>query len=164
MEPGLLGTRLAPSSCFFMSGKSTNPAVYVLPFIWITFIFLTAVAADCQRSRCKTQKIQGFWQMADRRKLSDRMRPFRGGFRETHKSFRGQKSSNSQSNPRREENFKSLLSRSKGFSKENLQNFFLRFKPKQPRKTKVDAERRDQNLFTKRRPGSKKILPTRFFG
>ena len=128
-----------------MSGKSTNPAVYVLPFIWIAFIFLTAVAADCQRSRCKTQKIQGFWQMADRRKLSDRMRPFRGGFRETHKSFRGQKSSNSQSNPRREENFKSLFSRSKGFSKENLQNFFLRFKPKQPRKTKVDAKMRGHN-------------------
>ena len=83
-----VGSLALTTSCFTMSGKSTNPAV--LHFIWITLMFLTAaVTADCRGNRCRTQ-IQGFWRMADRQKSSDRLRAFRGGFRDTHKSFRGQ--------------------------------------------------------------------------
>ena len=116
-------------------------------------MFLTTVTADCQRNRCKTQ-IQGIWKLAARQKLSHRMRSFRGGFTDTHK---WPKASNSQSNQRRGENFKSLLGRSKGFLKEDLQNFFSRFKPKQPRRTKVDAETRGHNLFTKPRSEDKDL-------
>ena len=131
-----------------MSGK--NPTV--LPLIFITFTFLTAVTADCQRKRCKTQ-IQGFW-----RKSSDRLRSSRAGaFRNTHKSFRRPKSSNSQSNQKRGENNRSFFSRSKGFSRDDLRNFFSRFRPTQPRKTKVDAETRGHNLFTKPRSEDKDL-------
>ena len=119
-------------------------------------LFTAAVAANCQRNRCRMQ-IQGFWRMADRQKSSDRTRSFGGGFRDQHKSVRGPKSSKSQSNQRRGENLKSLLSRSKGFSKDDLRNFFSRFKPKQPRKTKVDAETRGHNLFTKPRSEDKDL-------
>ena len=74
------GSPALTTSCFTMSGKSTNPAV--LHFIWITLMFLTAaVTADCRGNRCRTQ-IQGFWRMADRQKASDQ-RDFRGGFRDT---------------------------------------------------------------------------------
>ena len=159
------GSPALTTSCFTMSGKSTNPAV--LHFIWITLMFLTAaVTADCRGNRCRTQ-IQGFWRMADRQKASDQ-RDFRGGFRDTHKSFRGPKSSNSQSNQGRGENFKSLLSRSKSFSKEKLRKLFSRFKAAQPRKTRVGAERRlegttcspNWDLKTK----ISKILPARSSG
>ena len=147
-----------------MSGKSTNPAVYVLPSIWIAFIFLTAVAADCQRVGAKHRRSKAFgkWQTDENYLIGWDLSGEVLGKLTSHSGDKSHQIVNQTQEGKRISSLSSVGP--KVFSKENLQNFFLRFKPKQPRKTKVDAERRDQHLFTKRRQGSKKILPTRSFG